>query len=414
LSLEHETAAAARIDRKPATGYYFRSMKKLIVCLCAAALVGCVSAPYTGRRQLMLVGEGQEIATGQQAYLEVLRDSVTTEDAQALRIVRRVGQRIAQVAEKPEYKWEFRVINDPDMVNAFCVPGGKVAVYTGIFPAAHDEAGLAVVLGHEVAHALLRHSGERMSQAEVVGAGMALAGASGMNPGILQALGLGASVGVILPFSRSQESEADQVGLLLMAKAGYDPRAALEVWERMARLEKGAPPAFLSTHPSNERRIQDLRAMLPEALKYYQGAAHERGETLPSPQLLDSAAARAERELLKRIQTINSYVEQQSGERPVVAALSSELRLSPQMIVQERQQLRIGYGQYTALRGLSYISRSPVSRIVADYQRNRPWTEIARSNGSGIGELNTWLGSFIRATNERVRQLRTQPYYRYR
>src|ERR1044071_766102 len=211
-------------------------MKKLIVYLLAAALCGsCVSAPYTGRRQLMLVGEGQEIATGQQAYREVLRDSVTTDDPRALPVVRRVGERIAQAANKPEYKWEFRVINDPEMINAFCVPGGKVAVYTGIFPAARDEAGLAVVLGDEVAHALLRHSGERMSQAELLGAGMALAGASGINPGILQALGLGASVGVILPFSRSQETEADQVGLLLMAKAGYDPRAALEVWERMAR-----------------------------------------------------------------------------------------------------------------------------------------------------------------------------------
>ncbi|HEY7163716.1 MAG TPA: M48 family metallopeptidase [Candidatus Binatia bacterium] len=389
-------------------------MKRLAIILLALALSDCVSAPYTGRRQLMLVGEADEIATGQQAYRQVMRESVTTDDPRAFPIVRRVGERIADAANKPEYKWEFRVINDPDMVNAFCVPGGKVAVYTGIFPAAHDEAGLAVVLGHEVAHALLRHSGERMSQAEVLGAGMMLAGASGVNPGILQALGLGASVGVILPFSRSQESEADQVGLLLMAKAGYDPRAALEVWDRMARLEKSTPPAFLSTHPSNETRIQDLRAMLPEALKYYQGPANERGELLPAPQLLDTAAARAERELLKRIQTINSYVEQQSGERPVVAALSSELRLSPQVIVQERQQLRMAYGQYTALRGLSYIGRSPINRIVADYQRGRPWTEIAQANGSGIGELNTWLGGVIRTTNEKVRQLRTQPYYRYR
>ena len=390
-------------------------MKRPVLLLLAAAFLGsCVSAPYTGRRQLMLVGEGQEIATGQEAYKEVLRDSVTTDDAKAVAIVRRIGQRIANVANKPEYNWEFRVINDPEMVNAFCVPGGKVAVYTGIFPAAHDEAGLAVVLGHEVAHALLRHSGERMSQSELLGAGMALAGASGVNPGILQALGLGASVGLVLPFSRSQETEADQVGLLLMAKAGYDPRAALEVWERMARLEKGAPPAFLSTHPSNESRIQDLRAMLPDALKYYQGAANERGEVLPSPQSLDTAAARAERELLKRIQTINSYVEQQSGERPIVAALAAELRLSPQVIVQERQQFRTGYGQYTALRGLSYIGRSSINRIVADYQRGYPWSQIAQANGSGVDELNAWLGNVIRTTNEKVRQLRTQPNYRYR
>src|SRR6185369_5461252 len=154
--------------------------------------------------------------------------------------------------------------------------------------------------------------------------------------------------------------------------------------------------------------------MLPEALKYYQAGANERGETLPAPQSLDTAAARAERELLKRIQTINSYVEQQSGERPVVAALSSELRMSPQVIVQERQQLRIGYGQYTALRGLSYIGRSPINRVLADYQSGRPWTDIARANGSGISDLNSWLTGVIRTTNDKVRQLRSQPTYRYR
>ena len=372
----------------------------ILLVLCILFLGSCVSAPYTGRRQLMLVGEGQEVATGQQAYREILRDSVTSDDAEALRIVRRVGERIAQAANKPDYKWEFRVINDPEMVNAFCVPGGKVAVYTGIFPIARDEVGLAVVL---------RHAGERMSQSEILGAGMALAGASGVNPAILQALGLGASVGVILPFSRSQESEADHVGLILMAKAGYDPRVALDVWERMARKEKGAPPAFLSTHPGYETRVQQLHAFMPEALAFYQ-PTNARVEMLPSPESLDSSAAKGERELLKRIQAINSYVEQQNGERPMVEALAGQLRLNPQVIVQERQQLRVGYGQYTALRGLSYLSRGSINRIAADYERGRSWSEIAQSNGSRVSDLTLWLGDVIRTTNDKARQLRNQPY----
>jgi metalloendopeptidase OMA1, mitochondrial len=372
-------------------------------------IASCVSAPYTGRSQLMLVSESDEVTSGQLAYRQILRDSVSTSDQEALRMVRAVGERIAAAANKPDYRWEFRIINDPETVNAFCVPGGKVAVYTGLFPIARDEAGLAVVLGHEVAHALLRHAGERMSQAEVLGAGMAVAGASGINPQILQALGLGASVGLILPFSRSQESEADHVGLILMAKAGYDPRVALEVWDRMARKEKGAPPAFLSTHPGYETRVQQLRSFMPEALSYYQ-PTNARAELLPSPESIDSPAARAERELLKRIQAINSYVGEQNGERPVVEALAYQLRLNPQTIVQERQQLRIGYGQYTALRGLSYLGRGSVARIIADYQVGQSWSEIAQSNGSRVNDLTAWIGDVMRTTNDRVRQLKSQPY----
>ena len=385
-------------------------MQKIVsLILILFFIASCVSAPYTGRNQLMLVSESDEVTSGQLAYRQILRDSVSTSDQEALRMVRTVGERIAAAANKPDYRWEFRVINDPETVNAFCVPGGKVAVYTGIFPIARDEAGLAVVLGHEVAHALLRHPGERMSQAEVLGAGMALAGASGINPQILQALGLGASVGLILPFSRSQESEADHVGLILMAKAGYDPRVALEVWDRMGRKEKGAPPAFLSTHPGYETRVQQLRSFMPEALSYYQ-PTNARAELLPSPESIDSPAARAERELLKRIQAINSYVGEQNGERPVVEALAYQLRLNPQTIVQERQQLRVGYGQYTALRGLSYLGRGSVARIITDYQAGQSWSEIAQSNGSRVNDLTAWIGDVMRTTNDRVRQLRSQPY----
>ena len=385
-----------------------KTVKKIVSLILALLFIaGCASAPYTGRRQLMLVSESDEVASGQQAYRQILRDSVSSVDPEALRIVRTVGERIAAAANKPDYRWEFRVINNPEMINAFCVPGGKVAVYTGIFPIARDEAGLAVVLGHEVAHALLRHAGERMSQSEILGAGMAIAGASGVRPQILQALGVGASVGLVLPFSRSQESEADHVGLILMAKAGYDPTVSLDVWDRMARKEKGAPPAFLSTHPGYETRVQQLRSFMPEALSYYQ-QTNARAELLPSPESLDSAVARAERELLKRIQAINSYVEGQNGERPVVEALAYQLRLNPQTIVQERQQLQVGYGQYTALRGLSHLGRRSIAKIIADYRHGQSWSEIAQSNGSRLIDLTAWVGDVSRTTNNRVRQLRNQ------
>jgi predicted Zn-dependent protease len=396
-------------------------MKKFLAWVTALLFVGsCASAPYTGRGQIILVGEGQEVSLGEDAYRHILRDSVVTTDAEAERIVRKVGERIARVADKPGYKWEFKIINDPEMVNAFAVPGGKVAVYTGIFGPARDEAGLAVVLGHEIAHALLRHPAERMSQDMLLQlGGVGLGVALGRNPAlanqVLQVYGLGAGVGVALPFGRAQESEADRVGLILMAKAGYDPRVALELWERMEKSEKaqgekkdsgqGKPPEFLSTHPGYETRVKRLREYLPEALSYYQPST-ARIESLPPAEALDTAAAKSERELLKRVQAINSYVEQQNGERPVLEALASELRLSPQTIIQERQQLRIGYGQYAALRGIAFLGRASMNRIVDDYQRGRSWPDITQSGGSRINELTAWIGDVMRATNNRARELR--------
>ena len=293
--------------------------KPLALILALGFFAGCATAPYTGRSQVILVSEGQEMALGDDAYKHILRDSVLTHDAEAERIVRKVGERIARAADKPAYNWEFSVINDPETVNAFAVPGGKVAVYTGIFGPARDEAGLAVVLGHEVAHALARHPAERMSQdllLQVVGAGLGVA--LSKNPTIanqvLQVYGIGAGVGIALPFSRSQESEADRIGLILMAKAGYDPRVALDLWQRMEKKEGGkdAPPELLSTHPGYETRIEQLRSFLPEALRYYQ-PSYTKVELLPSAASLDSQTAKAERELLKRIDAINRFVEEQTA-----------------------------------------------------------------------------------------------------
>ncbi|MBI3357052.1 MAG: M48 family metallopeptidase, partial [Nitrospirae bacterium] len=178
-----------------------------------------------------------------------------------------------------QFQWEVTVIKDDKTMNAFALPGGKIAVYTGIFPVAKTEAGLAAVMGHEVVHALARHGAERMSQGQLTNAALQVAGvavgASGGNPllgqAAMAALGAGAQVGVLLPFSRAHESEADYIGILLAADAGYDPQESVHLWERMERLSGGGGPAeFLSTHPGHETRIQQLKKWMPEAMDIYQ------------------------------------------------------------------------------------------------------------------------------------------------
>jgi len=255
----------------------FQASRRVVLGLlaCLVLLAACVSAPYTKRSQFIVVSEPEELQLGAAAYEEVLKQARIVEDPKLVQVVERIGWRIARAADKPEYDWDFVVIDDPKAVNAFALPGGKVAVYTGLFPVARDEAGLAVVMGHEVAHALARHGAERMSQGlllDILAIGVAAA-IDGSNPatqrGVMQAFGLGAQVGVLLPFSRSQESEADRIGLILMAKAGYDPEAALTLWQRMEAQGGGGPPEFLSTHPGYETRQQNIRAWIGEARQYY-------------------------------------------------------------------------------------------------------------------------------------------------
>ena len=248
------------------------------------ALAGCVRASGTARDQLIFISEEKEIQMGVKAYREVLRGSRLNENPEINEMVNRVGQRIAAAANKPEYHWEFAVIQEDRMVNAFALPGGKVAIFTGILPITKTEAGLATVMGHEVAHALQRHGAERMSrgileQIAQVGA-MAGAASGAVNPQAVAALSGAYGVGVSLPFNRAQESEADYIGLKLMAKAGYDPREAVPFWERMSGCPRNmlgklcfrsqsAIPEFLSTHPSDITRINQLEAALPEALRLY-------------------------------------------------------------------------------------------------------------------------------------------------
>lgn len=235
----------------------------------------CATAPITGRSQLIIVSDTEERRMGLQAYQDVLKKAKLSKDPKQVEMVERVGRRIAQSAEREfhvGYPWEFSVIDDDKEVNAFALPGGKVAVYTGILPVAQDDAGLATVMAHEVAHAIARHGAERMSTGLLAKLGGEILSAGSSSPEAVQAAyGLGANLGVLLPFDRRQESEADHIGLILMAKAGYDPRTAVTFWQRMAKIgsEKGQPPEFLSTHPADERRIARIKEWLPEALGVY-------------------------------------------------------------------------------------------------------------------------------------------------
>jgi predicted Zn-dependent protease len=245
--------------------------------LAAGVAAACETVPYTGRSQLQLTSPAQESEMGAQAFQQTLAKAKLSSNALASEMVTRVGSRIAAVTGLTETKWEYRLLDDKQ-ANAFALPGGKVAVYTGILPITRDESGLAAVLGHEIGHVVARHGGERLSQQLLVNAGLetTMAALSGGNPTTVQAvaslLGAGATVGVLLPWSRAQESEADHLGLILMAKAGYDPHAARDLWARMAAASQGSarPPEFLSTHPSEPTRIHQIELWLPEAMKYYQ------------------------------------------------------------------------------------------------------------------------------------------------
>jgi predicted Zn-dependent protease len=235
----------------------------------------CAHAPITGRRQLLLLSQGEENQMGAQAFHQVVTTEKVDADPNANALVKRVGERIAAATKQSDYQWEFKVIDKAE-ANAFCLPGGKVVVYTGILPLTQDDAGLATVLGHEIAHAVARHGGERVSEGLLVNTGLAAVqlGLGKSDPETVKTvtglLGAGAAVGVVLPFSRTQESEADHLGLIYMAKAGYDPHAALDFWKRMEAAQKGkAPPEILSDHPADEKRVQQIEQWMPEAMSTY-------------------------------------------------------------------------------------------------------------------------------------------------
>jgi predicted Zn-dependent protease len=258
----------------------------LPIILLALTVYYCSTVPITGRSQLNLIPASEINALSFQQYDEFLRTNKLSTDAEKTAMVKRVGVNIQRAVETyfaqnnlskelRGYAWDFNLIESPE-VNAWCMPGGKVVVYTGLLPIAQDETGLAVVMGHEIAHAIAQHGNERMSQGllQQLG-GVALSVALKDEPALTQnlfmaAYGVGTTVGVMLPFSRKHESEADRLGLIFMSMAGYNPNAAVDFWTRMSAMKGGAqPPEFLSTHPSDATRIADINKHLPEALKFY-------------------------------------------------------------------------------------------------------------------------------------------------
>lgn len=263
--------------------------KKLTWCISAVILAftawTCTKAPISGRSQLNLIPASELRSMSYQQYDQVLAESKLSGDSAKVQTIRRVGGRIQHAVEDylasvgksdlvKGYDWEFNLIESEE-ANAWCMPGGKVAFYTGILPICEDDTGIAVVMGHEVAHAVAEHGAERMSHGMVQQmGGMALSTALAKEPAATQSLfmtafGAGTELGVLLPFSRTQESEADYLGLVFMARAGYHPEAAVEFWQRMAAKGGSGQPEFMSTHPSDATRIENIKKHLPEAQQQF-------------------------------------------------------------------------------------------------------------------------------------------------
>jgi predicted Zn-dependent protease len=249
----------------------------------------CATTPISDRKSFILIPMSQEIALGKQAYKSALKGQKDFENAELIKLLRRVGNRIAQVSHLPKLDWEFRLIDSKEK-NAFALPGGKVAVYTGMLEICKNEAGLATVLSHEIAHVIARHGAQRMSQQLVLtgalmGASLSLKNNTQRNI-IMSALGLGVLYGITLPFSRGDEGEADQIGLVYMAKAGYDPEEAIRFWQRFSK-NKGdkGPPEWASTHPADKTRVSGLKSYLSRAKFKYRNVKQKYGlgETLNLP-----------------------------------------------------------------------------------------------------------------------------------
>ncbi|MCC8423862.1 M48 family metallopeptidase [Mucilaginibacter sp. UR6-11] len=261
-------------------------LKPLVALALVAIIYSCATVPLTGRKQLSLVGDSEINQSAAASYSQLLSDPktkviATGTDAHRVKVI---GARLAAAierylqqngyADKYQFKWEFNLIQSSE-INAWCMPGGKVAVYSGILPVTKNDAGLATVMGHEIGHAIARHSAERMSQQLAAQAGGGLVGAAAGNQSattqaiVNQLYGIGGQI-ALLKYSRDQESEADRLGLTFMAMAGYDPNEAVAFWKRMAAQNKGgAQPEFLSTHPADATRIAAIQSAIPEAMKYY-------------------------------------------------------------------------------------------------------------------------------------------------
>lgn len=269
----------------------FKPTLNLLISSVLLLTTGCASNPYTNRSQFLLISEDSEVQMGEKSYAQVLGDPniKISKNPAEVDPVKRVAERIIAAAKRSKYakraqsfNWAVTVIKDDHTKNAWALPGGKIAFYTGIFPEAKNENGLAAIMGHEVVHALARHGAERMSTNSAAQLGLSVVTiALGVGPIGSQLASQAVGIGILLPFSRSHESEADYIGLLLAAEAGYDPRESVRLWQRMGQSSQGAPPEFLSTHPANETRISDLQKWMPEAMAIYDRSKKASVSALP-------------------------------------------------------------------------------------------------------------------------------------
>ena len=266
-----------------------RTLSLAVLILAPVFSAGCPTVATTGRKQLMLISPEKEVQLGEAAYGQILADETLNDDPALNAILQRVGWRVAAATGRDDFAWEFNLI-ESDEVNAFCLPGGKIAVYTGLIPVAANDAGLAIILGHEIAHAIARHGAERMSQRQTVNLARqtlsiaaAAAGLGAVGSTATEAFDITTELGIMLPYSRAHESEADHLGLLYAAKAGYDPRQAVPLWQRMNDSADSRPPAFLSTHPNPDHRIEDFQQIMPHALDAYHAAPQQFGQGQPLP-----------------------------------------------------------------------------------------------------------------------------------
>jgi Zn-dependent protease with chaperone function len=372
-----------------------RMLTALAVPLAVAA--GCATVPYTHRSQLMLLPESQEQQLGVDAYRQILSKAAVVHDPKVTELVREVSERVAKAANKPGYKWEFNVIDDDSMINAFALPGGKVAVYTGLFPVAHDTAGLAAVVGHEVGHAIARHAAERMSQGLLVQIGaVGLSAAVGaQNPytrdAIMQAFGLGAQVGVLLPFSRSQEAEADHIGLILMARAGYDPHAALELWQRFEQSGEKSPPEFLSTHPSYGTRQHNIQSWLPEAMHAYQEDPNLKARPLPALAELEAGTDAGEAAFKRYARLIDDKAKGQDGERIIIKAMSTVYEVPLDGMFRRARDAGLRLGEVGVASALTKAGAGTFDDVVAGYKKGQSWGTLASKDASVAKQALTLL-----------------------
>lgn len=284
----HINLSKFKIMTKTLKNHKLRLIKHLLfISILTLLFQACGSVPILGRKQLLLVPDQEVLALSLQQYNEFIHNAPVEKNTANAREVEQVGRRIATAVETfyknngyesdlQNFKWEFNLVKSKD-VNAFCMPGGKIVVYEGLLPITQNETGLAIVLGHEIAHAVAKHANERISQQMAIQYGGQIAGGLLGNSAAAQQIGglvfgVGSQLGIMLPYSRKHEYEADELGLIFIAMAGYDPRASVDFWTRMSQAGGNSGPEFMSTHPDDQNRINKIKEVMPEALKYYQGA----------------------------------------------------------------------------------------------------------------------------------------------